>query len=83
MARDSDFDRAVLERFNVRMVKEPKGMQMVDNETFVFSLSDGQGTAALAYCRNSQPDLYVGRSTDFALERRIGIQGETRHHYHE
>jgi hypothetical protein len=60
----TDVEKSILERLRIKIVKEPKALRMVDNKTFVFGQDRGGSMRVHAYCRHSQPNLYIGNGAE-------------------
>jgi hypothetical protein len=60
----TDVENSILERLRIKIVKEPEALRMVDNKTSVFGQDRGGSMRVHAYCRHSQPNLYIGNGAE-------------------
>ena len=61
-------EKAFLERLDIKIVKEPKTLQIVDNETFVFGRDGWDSMRVQVYCCHNQPNLYMDNGAEGALD---------------
>lgn len=65
----NDLDVALLERLNVKVLKDPEAHRLVDQETFAFIPFWGDDYEILTQCHHRQPALHMGVANDHSIHK--------------